>query len=148
MRPLQEAQGGYLQEVLECPYETDFFLVQDGSVELVNAEPHWLTELGNLRHHSSGGSLRSWGARYVDKLLSGRNWRLGFTVGVNQGRQGEEPPGSFRLPEGSQSATRCGLVRSWSLLQQLEKYAVKPLPGRNWEMMSVFACSSVLSPGV
>ena len=79
-------QGGFCRKCLHAPFENDFF-VQDGPVGLVNSESHWLSGLGNSRDLSSHGSFKSWGARHADKLLSGRSWRLGFTVGTSQGRR-------------------------------------------------------------
>ena len=49
----------------------------------VNAEPFWVSELTDLGASSSGGSCRSWDVRYVDKLLPGNSWGLGFALGVS-----------------------------------------------------------------
>lgn len=35
----------------------------------MNAEPVWLSGLDDLRDHRLSGSYKSWGTRYVDKLL-------------------------------------------------------------------------------
>ena len=64
----------------------------------MNAEPCWLSELGNLRAYSSGGSHKSWYTKHVNKLLPGRSWRLGFTVGESQRENVRKvPTGSLEL---------------------------------------------------
>lgn len=102
------------------------------------------SELGDLGAYPSGVSHKRWGAGCVDKFLPGRNWRLGFTVGASLRENAREVPnGSFRLLE-PQSAPRYRLTRSWIFEQQLGKYAVKFLSGRNWTC--VFACSLCAAP--
>lgn len=59
---------------------------------------------------------------------------LGFT-GVSHRQKWEKVPiDSFGLQRGSQPALRCVLIRSWTLRHQLIKHAVKPFPGKKWEM--------------
>lgn len=57
---------------------------------------------------------------------------------------GDMPTNSFRLLGGSQSASTRRLIRSQNLKQQLGKYTVKSILGRNREMNAVL---SVLSHG-
>ena len=58
----------------------------------------------------------------MDKLLPKRSWRLAFIIGVNEEGEGK---GSthipFQVPGGAQSASRCRLIRSATLGQQVEK---------------------------
>ena len=56
-------------------------------------------------------------------------------VSANSSLQGEE-----------QSASRCMLVRSWTLRQPLITYAVKLLPEKDWGM-GPFPAPCVLIPG-
>ena len=104
-------------------------------------KPRQLPEVGNLGASPLGDSHSSWGARCVDKYLAGRNSKLGFTVGVSQRENsGEVPTRCFRVMRGFQLVPRCKLIKSCALQQQLGKYAVKTLPGRNWEV-GTFICS-------
>lgn len=57
------------------PRKNHFFVLCDFR-ELMNTKPCQFPELGVLSE-----SHNNWCAQCVDKLLSGRNWRLGFTVG-------------------------------------------------------------------
>lgn len=83
----------------------------------------WLSELGDLAAHSSGGNLKSWDTRCVDKILPRRYQQFGFTIGVSRREEaGEVPISSFRLWEGLQLALRRLLIRSKTLGQQLVKY--------------------------
>lgn len=59
---------------------------------------------------------------------------------------GEVPTGSPGVQGEKQSASRCMLIRSWTLRWQLVNYAVKLLPRNDWEM-GAFSASSVLNPG-
>lgn len=87
-----------------------------------------------------GDSHNSWGATYVDKLLPGRKWTLGFIVGGSWGGgiSRDVPTSSLRFLGGSQLAH--AVIRSQNLKQQLGRYAVKSLPKTNWEV-NIFACS-------
>lgn len=59
------------------------------------------------------GSHKSWGVRYVNKLLFGRYWQLGFTVGVSQREKaGEVATCSFGFQGELQSVPKCELIRS------------------------------------
>ena len=67
-------------------------------MELVNAEPFWLSELADLGASPSGDRRKSWDVGYVDKLLPGSSWGLGFTLEVSCGEKAVDmPKGSFRL---------------------------------------------------
>ena len=58
---------------------------------LANAKPAgYQRELGDLRHHPMRGHRRSWGTRYMNKLLSGGSWKLDFIAGVRQRENCEE----------------------------------------------------------
>ena len=46
---------------------------------------------------------------------------------------------------GWQPASRCVLIRSLTIRQQLLKYANRPILGKDWEM-GVFACSLCVEP--
>lgn len=41
------------------------------TVRLMNANPHWLTKLGDVKAHPLGDSYKSWGARCGNKLFPG-----------------------------------------------------------------------------
>lgn len=98
----------------------------------MHAELH---QLGDLGASPLCGSHNSWHARCVDRLFTGRSWRLGFTIGRRQGDTvGGVPTSSFRLPGGSQSAPICRLIIIHNPRQQLGKSTVKSLTGINWEM--------------
>lgn len=47
----------------------------------------------------------------------------------------KSPNGTFRFLEKSQSTPRCRLIRSCTLRQKLEHYSIRPLLGRNWDMV-------------
>ena len=47
---------------------------------------------------------------------------------------------------GSQQVPRCKLIRSWTLRQQLGKYAVNTLPRRNWKL-GIFTRCLCAEPG-
>lgn len=51
---------------------------------LENAEPCWLSQLGDSRAYPLDVSHKSWGARWVVKLLPERSWRIAFIVGASQ----------------------------------------------------------------
>lgn len=88
-------------------------------------KPCWLLELGDLAAHSSGGDLKSWGTRCVDKILPRRYQQFGFIIGATRREKGGEvPTSSFRLQEGLQLALRLVLIRSKTLEQQLVKCAL------------------------
>lgn len=87
-----------------------------------------------MRTHFSSGNFQSWGTNF-----KGEAGDLVFAVVVvSQSKNvGEIPTSSFRLL-GSQITYISRLIRSWTLRQQLEKYAVKPLlaeTGR-WEVLT------------
>lgn len=64
----------------------DCLFVLCGSKELRNAESSSVLELGELKAIPWGGSLGSWGAKYVEKLFTRRILRLAFTTGLSQVR--------------------------------------------------------------
>ena len=93
-----------------------------------------------------GGNHRSWGVRCVDKLLPERCWQLGFIVGVSyRPKVREVPTSSFGFQGKFQLTPRSMLIRRWTLRQRLVKYAVKPLPEKDWEM-GIFICSLCTEP--
>jgi len=76
---------------------------------LINFEPCWLFELSDLGTHPSGGSHKSRGARYVDKLLPERSWRFDFNTGTRHREKTREVPTSlFSLLEGSSQLPHAG----------------------------------------
>ena len=87
----------------------------------LSANPHQPPKLGDMGAYALGGSYKSWDARYDNKLLLRGSWQLGLTVGVSQReKKGRVPTNSFRILGGLQSASRCKLIRSWTLWQQQE----------------------------
>ena len=67
---------------------------------------------------------------------------MNLAFGWNESREKVEkvPTGSFRSQGRSQLAPRCVLIRRWTHNQQVVKYAIKPLPVKDWKM-GIFACS-------
>lgn len=91
-----------------------------------------------MRTHFSSGSFQSWGTNFKEEAAD----LVFVVVVVSQSKNvGEIPTSSFRLL-GSQIASISRLIRSWTLKQQLEKYAVKPLlaeTGRREVLTAPFA---------
>ena len=90
-----------------------------------------------MRTHFSSGSFQSWGTNFKGEA-NDLVVVVVVVVVVSQSKNvGEIPTSSFRLLR-SQIASIFRLIRSWTLRQQLEKYAVKPLlaeTGR-WEILT------------
>lgn len=85
-----------------------------------------LSELGDLASHPSGGTLKGWGTRSVEKILPRRYQHLGFIIGAGRREKaGEVPTSSFRLREGLQLTLKFVLIRSKTLGQQIGKCALK-----------------------
>ena len=69
---------------------------------------------------------------------------IGFTVGVIERENvGAVPTDPFGLQGGLPSEPR--FEGDW---KELKNYAVRPVPGRTWEMGAFLFALSVLSPGV
>ena len=68
-----------------------------------------------------------------------------YCWGQSEGEVRGRVTGSFRICGILQSAPRFVLISTWILRQQLVKYVVKPLPGKDWEM-GIFACSLCTEP--
>lgn len=113
----------------------------------MDAESCCLLELGGLRDHPLDGHWKSWSTRYVGFLLPWRRCQVGFTVGASlRGNMGQVTTCSFSIlgKGGSHSSARCNWLEKLTFKQQLEIYAVKCLPGRNWEMMFLPAPSALI----
>lgn len=91
-------------------------------------EYYWLTVLDDLRACTSAGSCKICCIGYVDKLSRVKllTWFYCWS----------QPEGEFRNAHClfRMSAPRFRRIRCLSFWKQLGKYAVKSLPGSNWEV--------------
>lgn len=115
---------GQLPEVfLFAHLKTDFLFLLC-PIGLMKPEPCWVLVVEHLKVCSSGGCLKRWRTRCVDKLIEGRRWNLGFIVGPSQKEKektGEMHTGFW--PIDRIIAPTCRLIRSHTFRQQLVKYS-------------------------
>lgn len=84
----------------------------------------------------------------MGKLLPGRSWIPALIIGVSEGRKGEGSVHKpFQATGGAQATSRSRMIRCLTLGQQLEKYAVQPLPGKTG-ILVFLPVPSVLNPGL